>query len=579
MRKNARRQAQQAAARDQADARASSGDQDGERAEPVDYDASLYETPTAKNPGPPAVDPELLQRPGQPRTPPTPPTTADGSDNGGGHGRGDPAHEDRQDGRGAAWEEIEGVRIERDERPSAALQLVGDSPVLRHACRPTSRPLPGGDTTPATDAAQQALRTAATLGSITSLGDWQAAGQQAARQATETAKRAREQALVEAKATGRGEEETRRLAERRARSALHAALGPHADESWRTPIKDLELGDADAHTLEVIARLHLAAPLLLAQLLDEPLGQRAVYERLARLHDAGLVARANVGVQGRRGRPPVLYAIASRGLEYLRARRQQLAPDKEVASYLDAQRKLPAAGKGQEVPHELALQVALVALRQYDRRLHWHTTRMPGGRWDVGMIHHDRRDRTLRLGDLLPAPGYSVHGEQLKTAPSTLEPDLSVQLHGPEQERIDMLLEVDRTSRSAYNQRKFTAYDHFLGGWCLRTRRFGDELRTRPLMVFVTHQARATLALLSAADEAMTLGFGAPGTYEAAAFEYPGRAHIAFTCLEWLLAGHGLALRLPALPPHVRGRETQMQPERVALVPEAWWPRRARSSA
>jgi hypothetical protein len=577
MRKDARHQAQRDSPSPtrvpapQARGAAPNGDQGGEQdGEPDNYDAALYVTGTQKNPGTPNIDPELLERPGQPRK-----------------ARGQRPQDDEpqdagpppapQDPSSEGWQQVGGVRIERDEQPAPTAQLVDDSPVLRHACRPTSRPLPGGDATPATEAAQQALRTAAALESITSLGDWQAAGQQARDQAIRAGQRAHDQALAEAQAARRGDEETKRLADRRARSATQAALRGHDGEPWRTSVKDLELNDQDAHTLEIVARLHLAAPLLLAQLLEEPLSQRAMQERLARLHDAGLVARTNVGVTGRRGRPPVLYAIASRGLEYLRARRQELAPDKDAAAYLDAERKLPTPGKGQEVPHELALQVALVALRQYDRRLHWHTTRMPGGRWDVGMVHHDQRDRTLRLADLLPAPGYSAHGEQLQ-APAKLEPDLSVQLHGPSQARIDMLLEIDRTSRSAYNQSKFTAYDHFLGGWCLRTRRFGEQLRTRPLVVFVTHQARAALALLSAADQAMTLGFGAPGRYEPATFEYPGRAHTAFTCMEWLLAGQGLALRLPALPPQVRGSETQMQPERVALLPEAWWPTRPRSS-
>jgi hypothetical protein len=305
-----------------------------------------------------------------------------------------------------------------------------------------------------------------------------------------------------------------------------------------------------------------------------------VRERLGRLRDAGLVTRAHVGVQGRSGRPPSLYAIAPRGLEFLRGERQRIAPDQDLPRYLETERKLPTPGRGQEVPHELALQVALVALRQYDRRLHWHTTRMPGGRWDVGMVHQDPRDRSLRLADLLPAPGYSPHGEQLEASPR-LEPDLSVQLRGPDDDgaraAIDMLVEVDRTNRGAYNAAKYTAYDHFLGGWCLRTRRFGRELATRPLAVFVARQARAVPALLAGADRAMTLGFGAPGRYEPRDFEYPGRAHTAFTCMEWLLAGHGLALRLPTLPPQVRGSETQMTPQRVALVPEAWWPRRARS--
>jgi hypothetical protein len=289
-----------------------------------------------------------------------------------------------------------------------------------------------------------------------------------------------------------------------------------------------------------------------------------------------LVARADVRLGGRRGRPPALYAVAPRGLEYLRLRRTEIAPDQELPRYLDKDPRLPTPGRGSEVPHELAIQVALVALRQYGTgsRLHWHTTRMPGGRWDVGMIHKDQRDRTLRLADLLPAPGYSIHGEQLD-ALGTLEPDLSVQLHGDlegERAMIDLLLEIDRTGRGAYNAAKYAAYDQFLGGWCLRTRRFGRERRSRPVVVFVASRADKIPPLLHAADRAMTLGFGAPGRYEPASFEYPGRAHTAFTCMEWLLAGEPLALRLPPLPPEVRGRETEMRPERVALLPEQWWP-------
>jgi hypothetical protein len=140
---------------------------------------------------------------------------------------------------------------------------------------------------------------------------------------------------------------------------------------------------------------------------------------------------------------------------------------------------------------------------------------------------------------------------------------------------IDLLLEVDRTGRGAYNAAKYAAYDEFLGGWCLRTRRFGRERRTRPLAVFVGRRAEAIPALLHAADGAMALGFGAPGRYEPAAFDHRGRAHTAFTCMEWLLAGEAVALRLPALPPEVRGSETPLKPERVALLPEEWWPAKA----
>jgi hypothetical protein len=45
--------------------------------------------------------------------------------------------------------------------------------------------------------------------------------------------------------------------------------------------------------------------------------------------------------------------------------------------------------------------------------VHWHTTRMPSRRWDVGMVHEDNHDRALRLYDLMPTQELSVHGEQL----------------------------------------------------------------------------------------------------------------------------------------------------------------------
>jgi hypothetical protein len=92
------------------------------------------------------------------------------------------------------------------------------------------------------------------------------------------------------------------------------------------------------------------------------------------------------------------------------------------------------------------------------------------------------------------------------------------------------------------------------------------------VVVFVAHRADKIPPLLDAADRTMALGFGAPGRYEPAAFDYPGRTHTAFTCMEWLLGGEALALQLPQLPPGVRGRETELRPQRVALLPEQWWP-------
>jgi len=95
-----------------------------------------------------------------------------------------------------------------------------------------------------------------------------------------------------------------------------------------------------------------------------------------------------------------------------------------------------------------------------------------------------------------------VHGERLD-APATLEPDLSAQLQGrvgSERAVLDLLLEIDCTGRGSYNEAKFVGYDHFLGGWCLRTNRFGRERRTRPVVVLVAQTPDAMLRLLHAAD-------------------------------------------------------------------------------
>ena len=143
---------------------------------------------------------------------------------------------------------------------------------------------------------------------------------------------------------------------------------------------------------------------------------------------------------------------------------------------------------------------------------------------------------------------------------------------------LSLLIEVDRTARGSYNSEKFVAYDHFLAGWCMKTRRYGRELRARPIVVFVAQSPKAALSLLARADEDMTVGVGLPG-HERSAFVFHGRSHTAFTCMTWLLGGCAYALRMPATPPSLRGRDTPLEAEAVALLPEAWWPKRPTSAA
>jgi hypothetical protein len=57
------------------------------------------------------------------------------------------------------------------------------------------------------------------------------------------------------------------------------------------------------------------------------------------------------------------------------------------------------------------------------------------------------------------------------------------------------------------------------------------------------------LTLLAVAEYAMTLGNSGRGRHEPARFDFPVRAHTAFTCLEWRLPGPRDRARQPPLPP------------------------------
>jgi hypothetical protein len=196
---------------------------------------------------------------------------------------------------------------------------------------------------------------------------------------------------------------------------------------------------------------------------------------------------------------------------------------------------------------------------------------MPGGRKDVGMMHLDQRDRTPRPGDLLPATGYSVHREQLD-APGTLKPDLSVQLQGTmdgERAVIDLLLEVDRTGRGAYNAAEYAAYDQFLGG-CARGRAaFAPR---------AAHPPAGRLSSRVGPRRSRPCGVLPPGAdarrrrarpLRAGRLRVPRPGAHRLRLHGMAAAGEALALRLPGLPPEVRDPETALNAELVRLTARA----------
>lgn len=188
------------------------------------------------------------------------------------------------------------------------------------------------------------------------------------------------------------------------------------------------------------------------------------------------------------------------------------------------------------------------------------------------MIRSNGGDHQLTLSDLVWDSTVHVHGERLG-AHRALEPDLSIELRGElrfSSASADMFVEIDPGEAKRRVVARMAAYDAFLGGWFMKTRRFA--VRGRPIVVFATTQPERILELMKLADETLTLGYAAKGEYSAAAFAYPSRRHVVFCCLDWILGGQALGLRLPALPPAARAAGESLRPETVALLPEDWWP-------
>lgn len=416
------------------------------------------------------------------------------------------------------------------------------------ALRPPSSPPPPGDLAALNEPLADAVRYAASIEQITILGPWTTIADSVLAQAAEAERQARARERLEAARAGSEPANLERRLNTAGREARRAMLAKFSDEPWQADVQSVAITDAELRMLAILARLPLSAPLVLAVLLDEPLKERALRYRLSTLHQHGLVATSAITVAGRSGRRAPAYAVSARGRELLRHRWSAMRADAEPPRHLRAERKLPEPGRGSMVPHELAVQLVTGALRAYGGTtvdVQWLTPEMPGGQLSVELLHGG--DDGVRLEDLTTRPGLAVIDER-SDARGVVVPDISVRLDGPlagQPRTLSLLIEVDRTARGSYNSEKFVAYDHFLAGWCLKTRRYGRELRARPVVVFVAQNPHAALRLLARADEEMTVGLGLPG-HERSTYQFYGRTHTVFTCMTWLLGGHAYGLRMRA---------------------------------
>ena len=479
-------------------------------------------------------------------------------------------------------EDIGGARVQRA-RPEPTAQAAW-LPLLDIALQEPSRPLPQDMPPPHDETVLRAVRFAAQVEHLSRLDEWRTAGDDAMKATRELADAAEQAEALMARAAGDDAATTDARVKRAGDKVRTTELAKYKGQAWQRAVKDCA-DDLSSHLMELLkllSRLPFSHPDVLSALMSSASVPATVARNLAELEELALVARSAVRILGRSGRPPLLYAVTDRGRSVLRIEHTKAKPKEPVPEHMAPSTNLPNKGQAQDgrqaVPHALGVQLLLAALRRYGGtavNLTWLTPGMKAGKLYVSDVH--RKDSSVHMADLLPpgSQGLAVLND-VAGAPGTIVPDVSVQLAGNlagETRSVDMLIEVDRTSRPSYNEEKFIGYDHFLAGWCLRLERFGPRQRNaRPLVVFVCETEKAARALIDRADALMNVGIGLSG-HDPETYQYFGRSHTAFTCVNWVLSGQPYALTMPPLPRSVRGQDMAWEPAVRALIPEAWWPR------
>ena len=334
----------------------------------------------------------------------------------------------------------------------------------------------------------------------------------------------------------------------------------HAPASDKLP----RLYDEDYAILALLDRAGLVPPAMIGRAAMPGKEPKAVRHRLTKLHEHGLVARAEIGVRERsrtEGRLPWLYTLTRRGLEVAQQRKPPAIHPQRQWRALEQRR----AGTLPHNLHALSWAIELHRLVGETATDYWRTPRYATGRYPVPQIGSGHKRHPITMRELDVPDGHAV----LDLPPfREIKPDLSLELRFPRLKlTFDLLVELDLTGRVSYNEEKFLAYDAFLTGWALAHPRY-RALDTRPVAVFVCPDSRTALAYAQQADRVMTGRIGAMGSppHE---WYYGGRDHVFFTAEPDIHHDSLAALALPPLPPVARELLTgtdQIELARVDLL-------------
>jgi hypothetical protein len=338
----------------------------------------------------------------------------------------------------------------------------------------------------------------------------------------------------------------------------------------KPPARQPRLVDVDYAILRLLDRAGILLVPLLARACMPGKAERTVRQKLAKLHDAGLIARGEIDVHDRspgEGALPSAVRLTAHGFK-VGQQREAIDPDKQWRPSEVGERAL-------SVPHDQHVIAWITALtRLLGERVvtdNWRTPRTRHGIIAPPQIGDGRNRHVLTPTELKPpAAGYAFDGAFTPAGPdrfAELKPDATVEIRIPGQFTFDVLLELTLTAKPSHNQPKFAAYDAFLLGWWREHRRY-QHLRGRPVVLFVFASEDALRANAEIADREITGRLGIIGIPQHEWY-WPAREHTFFALEEDLHHGALRCFALPKLPRSVRETLGQQEPQlrEVRMLP------------
>ena len=339
----------------------------------------------------------------------------------------------------------------------------------------------------------------------------------------------------------------------------------------KPPTRQPRLVDVDYAILRLLDRAGILLVPLLARACMPGKAERTVRQKLAKLHDAGLIARGEIDVHDRspgEGALPSAVRLTAHGFR-IGQEREVIDPDKQWRPSEVGERAL-------SVPHDQHVIAWITALtRLLGERVvtdNWRTPRTRHGVIAPPQVGDGRSRHVLTPAELKPpAAGYAFDGAFTPAGPddrfAELKPDATVEIRIPGQFTFDLLLELTLTAKPSHNQSKFAAYDAFLLGWWREHRRY-QHLRGRPVVLFVFASEDALRANAEIADREITGRLGIIGIPQHEWY-WPAREHTFFALEEDIHHGALRCFALPKLPRSVREALGQQEPplREVRMLP------------